>query len=351
VIRVMVVDDSAVVREVIPQILRKHPDIQVIGVAPDPIFALARMKNDWPDVLVLDIEMPRMDGISFLKQIMRDRPTPTVICSSLAEKGMQMTFDALEAGAVSIITKPQIGVAGFLRESERDLLNAIRTAASCNVRRLVPGATAPKLSADAVLAAPTASKALARTTDRFVAIGISTGGTQALERVLSALPRTAPGIVIVQHMPEHFTRSFAERLDGLCQIEVKEAASGGRIMPGRALIAPGGKHTMVKRSGAQYVTEVVEGPLVSRHRPSADVLFRSVAKAAGPNALGMIMTGMGDDGARGLKEMLDAGAHTVAQDEQTCVVFGMPKEAIKHGAVREIIGLPEFAQAIVRYGR
>jgi two-component system chemotaxis response regulator CheB len=351
-IRVMVVDDSAVVREVIPELLRKHPDIQVIGVAPDPIFALSRMQASWPDVIVLDIEMPRMDGISFLKQIMRDRPTPTVICSSLTEKGMQTTFDALEAGAVSIITKPQMGVSGFLRENERELLQAIRTAASCNVRRLVPAAgVAPKLSADAVLAAPTAGKALARTTDRFVAIGISTGGTQALERVLSALPRTAPGLVIVQHMPQQFTRSFAERLNGLCQIEVKEAATGDRVLPGRALIAPGGRHLMVKRNGAQYVAEVVDGPLVSRHRPSADVLLRSVAKAAGPNALGMIMTGMGDDGARGLKEMLEAGAHTVAQDEQSCVVFGMPKEAIKHGAVREILGLSEFAQTIVKYGR
>jgi two-component system chemotaxis response regulator CheB len=348
----MVVDDSAVVREIVPQLLRKHPDIEVIGVAPDPIFAHARMKADWPDVIVLDIEMPRMDGISFLKQIMRERPTPTVICSSLAENGMQMTFDALEAGAVSIITKPQMGVAGFLRESERELLHAIRTAACCNVRRLLAVApSAPKLSADAVLAAPVATKALARTTDRFVAIGISTGGTQALERVLSALPRTAPGLVVVQHMPEQFTRRFAERLDRLCQIEVKEAVTGDRVIPGRALIAPGGKHLVVKRSGAQYLTEVVDGPLVSRHRPSADVLFRSVAKAAGPNAMGMIMTGMGDDGARGLKEMLDVGAHTIAQDEQTCVVFGMPKEAIKHGGVRDVIGLPDFAQAIVRYGR
>jgi two-component system, chemotaxis family, protein-glutamate methylesterase/glutaminase len=348
----MVVDDSAVVREVIPELLRKHPDIQVIGVAPDPIFALARMQANWPDVLVLDIEMPRMDGISFLKQIMREHPTPTVICSSLTEKGMQTTFDALEAGAVSIITKPQVGVGGFLRDSERELLYAIRTAASCNVRRLIPAAkVAPKLSADAVLAAPAVGKALARTTDRFVAIGISTGGTQALERVLSALPRTAPGLVIVQHMPQQFTSSFAERLNGLCQIDVKEAATGDRILPGRALIAPGGRHLIVKRSGAQYVTEIVDGPLVSRHRPSADVLFRSVAKAAGPNAMGLIMTGMGDDGARGLKEMLDAGAHTIAQDEQSCVVFGMPREAIKLGAVRDVLGLADFSQTIVRYGR
>jgi two-component system, chemotaxis family, protein-glutamate methylesterase/glutaminase len=351
-IRVMVVDDSAVVREVIQQLLKKHPDICVVGAAQDPIFALQRMQGNWPDVILLDIEMPRMDGLTFLRLIMKDHPTPTVICSSLAEKGMQTTFDALAAGAVSIIAKPQIGVGEFLRESESELVNAIRSAAASNVRRLVrPVEVAPKLTADAILAAPVSSKALARTTDRFVAIGISTGGTQALEYLLAALPGTSAGLVIVQHMPERFTRSFAERLDGLCQIEVKEAETGDRIMPGRALIAPGGKHLLVKRSGAQYLAEVVEGPLVSRHRPSVDVLFRSVAKAAGPNALGLIMTGMGDDGSRGLKEMLDSGAHTIAQDEESCVVFGMPKEAIKHGGVREVLGLAALPQAIARYGR
>jgi two-component system chemotaxis response regulator CheB len=353
VIRVMVVDDSAVVREVIQQLLNKQPDIKVIGAAQDPIFALQRMQTNWPDVILLDIEMPRMDGITFLRQIMRDRPTPTVICSSLAEKGMQTTFDALAAGAVTIVTKPQAGVREFLHDNEHELVQAIRMAAVANIKRLAGSAAvtpAPKLTADAILAAPVHAP-LARTTDRFVAIGISTGGTQALEYVLSALPRTCPGLVIVQHMPEFFTRGFAARLDSLCEITVKEAASGDRILAGQALIAPGGRHLLVKRSGAQYIADVVDGPLVSRHRPSADVLFRSVAKAAGSNAMGMIMTGMGDDGARGLKEMSDAGSHTIAQDEASCVVFGMPKEAIKHGGVREVLGLSAMAHAITKYGR
>jgi two-component system chemotaxis response regulator CheB len=350
-INVMVVDDSAVVREVIQQVLNKHPDIKVIGVAQDPIYALQRMQAQWPDVILLDIEMPRMDGITFLRQIMRDRPTPTVICSSLAEKGVQTTLDALAAGAVAIVTKPHMGVRDFLRESEAELVQAIRAAAASNVRKLAkPATTTPKLTADAVLAAP-GPRVLTRATDRFVAIGISTGGTQALEYVLSALPRTCPGVVIVQHMPEAFTRSFAERLNSLCQIEVKEAASGDRVLTGHALIAPGGKHLLVKRSGAQYVVEVVDGPLVSRHRPSVDVLFRSVAKAAGANAMGMIMTGMGDDGARGLKEMFDTGSHTVAQDELSCVVFGMPKEAIKLGGAREVLALSRFAETIANYAR
>lgn len=347
----MVVDDSAVVREVLQELLNKQPDIKVIGVAQDPIYALQRMQSQWPDVILLDIEMPRMDGITFLKQIMRDRPTPTVICSSLAEKGVQTTLDALAAGAVAIVTKPQLGLRDFLRESEAELVQAIRAAAASNVGKLAqPAAATPKLSADAVLAAP-GPRALTRTTDRFVAIGVSTGGTQALEYMLPALPRTCPGLVIVQHMPEAFTRSFAERLNSLCEIQVKEAVSGDRVLAGHALIAPGGKHLLVKRSGAQYVVDVVDGPLVSRHRPSVDVLFRSVAKAAGANAMGMIMTGMGDDGARGLKEMFEAGAHTVAQDEESCVVFGMPKEAIKQGGAREILALNQFANRIVSYAR
>ncbi|MDQ8023229.1 MAG: chemotaxis response regulator protein-glutamate methylesterase [Moraxellaceae bacterium] len=350
-IRVMVVDDSAVVRQVIQEVLKQHPDIKVIATASDPIFALARMQQEWPDVLVLDVEMPRMDGITFLKQIMQQRPTPTVICSSLTEKGAQITMEALEAGAVAIITKPQLGVSDFLRGNDDELAAAIRAAAASNPRRLQVRQVAPKLSADAILAAPTASKAMARTTERIVAIGVSTGGTQALEVVLPALPRTSPGLAIVQHMPEKFTRSFADRLNTMCQIEVKEAANGDRILPGRALIAPGGRHMMVKRSGAQYLVEVVDGPLVSRHRPSVDVLFRSVAKSAGPNALGIIMTGMGDDGARGMKEMQEAGSHTLAQDEESCVVFGMPKEAIKHGGVKDVVGLDAIPEHIVRYGR
>ena len=350
-IRVMVVDDSAVVRQVVQEVLRQHPDISVIATASDPIFALAQMQKNWPDVLLLDVEMPRMDGITFLKQIMQQRPTPTVICSSLTEKGAQITMEALEAGAVSIITKPQIGVGGFLRDNEDELAGAIRAAAAANPRRLNVKLATPKLTADAIMSAPRPSAAMARTTDRFVAIGVSTGGTQALEYVLPALPRTAPGLVIVQHMPERFTSSFAARLNSLSQIEVKEAATGDRIHTGRALIAPGGRHTLVKRNGAQYVVEVIDGPLVSRHRPSVDVLFRSVAKSAGPNALGIIMTGMGDDGARGLKEMFDAGARTLGQDEASCVVFGMPKEAVRHGGVQDLLGLDKIPNAIVAYGR
>jgi two-component system, chemotaxis family, protein-glutamate methylesterase/glutaminase len=347
----MVVDDSAVVREVVQQLLKKHPDISVIGTAPDPLFALQRMESDWPDVILLDIEMPRMDGITFLRQIMRDRPTPTVICSSFAEQGMRTTLDALEAGAVAIVTKPKLGVGEFLRENEAELLDAIRSAAQSNVRRLLPPPeVTPRFTADAVLAAPAAAKPRARTIDRFIAIGISTGGTQALEYVLSALPRTSPGLAIVQHMPEHFTRSFAERLDQICQIEVREAEHGDAIQPGLALIAPGGRHLLVKRSAGRYVIEIVDGPLVARHRPSVDVFFRSVAAAAGPNALGMIMTGMGDDGSRGLKEMFDAGARTVAQDEESCVVFGMPKEALKRGGVRETLKLADFPQTIAQFG-
>ncbi|MFA9439705.1 chemotaxis response regulator protein-glutamate methylesterase [Uliginosibacterium sp. sgz301328] len=349
-IRVMVVDDSAVVRQVVQEVLRRHPDIRVIGTASDPIFALQHMQREWPDVILLDVEMPRMDGVTFLRQIMEQRPTPTVICSSLTEQGAQITLDALSAGAAAIITKPALGVSDFLRGHEDELASAIRAAAAANPRRLVNKLVAPKLSADAVLSAPTGTRSLGRTTERFVALGVSTGGTQALEFVLPALPRTAPGLAIVQHMPERFTRSFAERLNNLCEIEVKEAATGDRILPGRALIAPGGRHMLVKRNGAQYCVEVVDGPLVSRHRPSVDVLFRSAAKSAGVNALGIIMTGMGDDGARGLKEMFDAGARTAAQDEASCVVYGMPREAVRHGGVKEVLSLDRIPELIVRYG-
>ncbi len=353
-IKVLLVDDSAVVRQVLQGILEEEPDIQVIGAASDPIFALDKMAKEWPDVIVLDVEMPRMDGITFLKKIMAEHPTPVVICSTLTEKGAATTMQALAAGAVEIITKPKIGLKSFLQESSDQLVAAVRAAAQANVRRLGRSASAAapaapvaaKLSADAILSAAT-SHAMAQTTERIVAIGTSTGGTQALEVVLTALPRVCPGIVIVQHMPEKFTASFAERLNGLCQIEVREAKSNDRVIPGLALIAPGGKHMLLKRSGAYYHVDVVDGPLVNRHRPSVDVLFRSVAKFAGKNATGIIMTGMGDDGARGLKEMLDAGAATVAQDEHTCVVFGMPKEAIKLGAAKRVVPLQEIPRVIM----
>jgi len=359
-IKVMLVDDSAVVRQVNKETLEREPDIQVIGVAPDPLYALDRMKTQWPDVLVIDIEMPRMDGLAFLKKIMAERPTPTVICSSLAEKGAAATIEALSLGAVAIITKPKMGVKQFLQDAASDLVGVVRAAARANVRRLggsgaqpsVPPVPPPKLTADALLAAQAAStRAMAQTTDKVIAIGTSTGGTQALEAVLTQLPAVVTGMVIVQHMPEKFTALFAQRLNDLCKIEIKEAANGDRVLPGRALIAPGGRHMMLRRSGAQYIVEVTDGPLVNRHKPSVDVLFRSVAQVAGSNALGIIMTGMGDDGARGLKEMHDAGARTIAEDESTCVVFGMPKEAIRLGGVERSLPLDHIPNEIIAYGR
>jgi len=358
-IRVLIVDDSALVRQLVSQALATDPDIEVMGTASDPIFAIQKMKVEWPDVLVVDIEMPRMDGITFLKKIMAERPTPVVICSSLAEEGAQATFEALSAGAISIITKPKFELKSFLEDASNDIVQAVRSAARANmraVRRLSSAAAASaapipeKLTADVMLS-PASNRALVRTTDQLVAIGTSTGGTQALEAVLTKLPSTCLGIVIVQHMPEKFTAMFAERLHGICQIEVREARSGDRVIPGLALIAPGGRHMMLKRSGAQYVVEVADGPVVNRHKPSVDVLFRSVAKYAGANALGIIMTGMGDDGARGMKEMHDAGARTIAQDEASCVVFGMPKEAIKLDAVDQTMSLDHIPGAIVSYGR
>ena len=358
-IKVMIVDDSALVRQVISQALSSDGDIEVIGAASDPIFAMQKMKIQWPDVLVIDIEMPRMDGITFLKKIMAQRPTPVVVCSSLAEEGAQATFEALEAGAISIITKPKIGLKSFLEDASNDIVQAVRSAARANMRavrssasasRAAAAAPAAKLTADVMLSAAS-NRALVRTTDQVVAIGTSTGGTQALEAVLTKLPATCLGIVIVQHMPEKFTAMFSERLDSICQIEVREATNGDRVIPGRALIAPGGRHMMLKRNGAQYVVEVADGPVVNRHKPSVDVLFRSAAKYAGANALGIIMTGMGDDGARGMKEMHDAGARTIAQDEASCIVFGMPKEAIKLDAVNQIVALDQIPAAIVNFSR
>ena len=346
-INVLIVDDSAVIRQVISGILAKDKSINVIGAVADPLFAMQRMRMQWPDVIVLDIEMPRMDGITFLKKIMTERPTPVVICSTLSTKGAETTMQALAAGAVAIIAKPKIGIKNFLFESSRELLHAVKSAAQANVKNLLPvvDPPQPKLNADAML--PPTSSALSKTTDTVVAIGTSCGGTQALEFVLSALPRVCPGIVVVQHMPEKFTAAFAERLNSISQIEVKEAQNGDRVMPGRALIAPGGKHMLLQRSGAQYHVEVRDGPLVNRHRPSVDVLFRSVAKFAGKNAVGIIMTGMGDDGALGLHEMHEVGCYTIAQDEETCVVFGMPKEAIKLGGVDKVTSLQGIIREIV----
>jgi two-component system chemotaxis response regulator CheB len=342
-IKVLVVDDSAVVRQVVTAMLEADAEIEVIGAAADPILAAARMQQQWPDVIVLDIEMPRMDGITFLKKIMAERPTPVVICSTLTEKGAQTSMAALAAGAVAIITKPKIGLKQFLTEASDDMLAVVKGAARANVRRLQVVA---KNTADVILQAADNRNAMIQTTERVVALGTSTGGTQALEAVLTTLPRVCPGIVIVQHMPEKFTAEFANRLNGLCQIEVKEAQNSDRVVPGRALIAPGGAHLLLRRNGAQYFVEVMAGPLVNRHRPSVDVLFRSVAKAAGANALGVIMTGMGDDGAAGLAEMRAAGARTLAQDEDSCVVFGMPKEAIKRGQHKELFDLISQVAAV-----
>jgi two-component system chemotaxis response regulator CheB len=347
-IKVMVVDDSAVVRQVVTEMLQEDPGIEVLCAVADPILAIARMNVQWPDVIVLDVEMPRMDGITFLKKIMAERPTPVVICSTLAEAGAETSLAALAAGAVSIITKPKIGLKQFLVDASDDLVSAVKAAAKANVRAL---RALPKHTADVILPPAGAHGAMLQTTERVVALGTSTGGTQALEAVLTTLPRVCPGIVIVQHMPEKFTAEFANRLNRLCQITVKEAQSNDRVVPGTALIAPGGHHLLLRRNGAQYFVEVMDGPLVNRHRPSVDVLFRSVAKAAGANALGVIMTGMGDDGAAGLLEMRRAGAQTVAQDEESCVVYGMPREAIKRGAVARTVALSAIGREIMAQHR
>jgi two-component system chemotaxis response regulator CheB len=367
-IRVLIVDDSAVVRQVLSAQLALDPSIEIIAAVADPLFAMNRMKIEWPDVIVLDVEMPRMDGVTFLRKIMEERPTPVVICSTLTERGAATTLEALAAGAVAIVTKPKIGLKKFLEDSSADLVSAVKTAGSANVLRLKaslaphggrPSAkvaagpamapVAEKHTADVVLAPP-GSHSMKQTTERIVALGTSTGGTQALEQVLTALPRGSPGIVVVQHMPEKFTAAFAARLDSLCDVDVHEAVNGERLLPGHVLIAPGGKHMMLRRSGAYYYADVTDGPLVNRHKPSVDVLFRSVAKFAGANAIGIIMTGMGDDGARGLLEMREAGAATAAQDEASCVVFGMPKEAIAMGGAKSVLPLSRIAQAIVDWG-
>ena len=345
-IRVLIVDDSAVVRQTLHEILSADPAIEVIGTASDPFVAAARIAEQVPDVITLDIEMPRMDGLTFLQKIMSQHPIPVVICSSLAEEGAQSTLKALEYGAVDIITKPRVGSKQFLEESSVTLCQAVRAAAGSRLRKVTPARPVePKLTADAVLSR--ASSAMVETTERVVVIGASTGGTEALRAVLEALPPDAPGIVIVQHMPEMFTRAFANRLDGLCRISVKEAERNDTVLRGRALLAPGNHHTLLKRSGARYYVDVKDGPLVCRHRPSVDVLFRSAARYAGRNAVAVIMTGMGDDGARGMLEMKEAGAATVAQDEATSVVFGMPHEAIKRGAVDTVLPLHAIAGKIL----
>ena len=350
-IQVLVVDDSASVRQTLADILNADPDIKVMATAADPFVAAERIRDEVPDVITLDVEMPRMDGITFLRKIMAQRPIPVIMCSSLTEEGSATLVEAMEAGAVDVIAKPRLGTKQFLLESSMRICDAVKAAARARlrpVRTTKPLMVEKKLTADAVLPPPVASKAMTRTTERVVCIGASTGGTESLREVLEALPVDSPGIVIVQHMPETFTAAFSRRLNGLCQIEVKEAEDGDPVLPGRALIAPGNRHMLLQRSGARYYVAIKDGPLVSRHRPSVDVLFRSAAQYAGANALGIIMTGMGDDGAKGLLEMKKAGASTVAQDEETCVVFGMPKEAIELGAADRVVPLDRIASEILR---
>lgn len=353
--RVLIVDDSAVVRQILSAIVESDPGLKVMAAVADPIFALRRMEKEWPDVIISDVEMPRMDGISFLRKVMAERPTPVVVCSSLTESGAKTSLQAIDAGAVDIIAKPKIGGKQGLAECSQLILDAVKSAAHAQLgkppRKPQPAPrreSQPRLSADVMLNY-NSEGAMKQTTNRIVAVGTSTGGTQALQEVLTALPRGIEGMIIVQHMPEKFTAAFAERLNGMCQIEVKEAHDGDRVLPSRALIAPGGKHMLLKRDGAQYRVEVKDGPLVSRHRPSVDVLFRSVARYAGHNAMGVIMTGMGDDGAAGMLEMHQAGAKTLAQDEDSCVVYGMPKEAVKRGGVDHSVSLCEIPDKIIAF--
>ncbi|RJP83708.1 MAG: chemotaxis response regulator protein-glutamate methylesterase [Desulfobacteraceae bacterium] len=347
-IKVLIIDDSAIVRQSLENILSSDPQIEVIGTAADPYIAAKKMQENAPDVITLDIEMPRMDGLTFLQKIMSQHPLPVVICSSLAEELSQTTIKALEYGAVEIIQKPKLGTKQFFEESKILICDIIKAAAAITPKRVSSFRQIPKkLTADAVLP-KSKTNAMIKTTEKVVVIGASTGGTEALREFLEVLPPDCPGIVIVQHMPENFTKAFSKRLDGLCQISVKEAANNDTVLRGQALIAPGNNHMLLKRSGARYYVEVKKGPLVSRHRPSVDVLFRSAARYAGSNAMGIIMTGMGDDGARGMLEMKETGSFNIAQDEASCVVFGMPKEAIKLGGVDKILPLEKIAAEMLR---
>ncbi len=370
-LRVAIIDDSAVVRKHLSGVL-EAAGIQVCMTASDPLFAWPKLEADWPDVIVLDVEMPRMDGISFLKRLMAEHPIPVVMCSTLTEAGCETTMQALAAGAIGFVTKPKLGLRDFLEDPGNGLVGAVRAAARANVRALpsqmtglqgaapagpkaaqfTPGATqAPSPAARLERISPTLlhnAAAMAETTDRLIAFGSSTGGVQTIEAVLKQLPRTCPGIVLVQHMPERFTHSFAARLNSVTELEVLEAKDGDRVINGRVLVAPGGRHMQVKRSGAQYVVEVRDGPLVNHHKPSVDVLFKSVAHCVGRNAIGAIFTGMGDDGARGLLEMRKSGAVTLAQDEASCVVYGMPKAAADMGAAQHVVPLAEMAAAVLR---
>ena len=344
-IKVYVVDDSAVVRQTLMHLLQGDPEIELMGSAPNPLIAGPVIRKNRPDVLLLDIEMPGMDGLTFLRQVMDESPIPTVICSTLTTDGSRMALEALAAGAVAVVAKPRLGLKQFLEDSRRDLLQTLKTAARSRPRA---GMTAPRAAAGAAPAAPRPPIAglHALSMNKPVVIGSSTGGTQALELVLTALPGDSPGIAIVQHMPEKFTAMYAQRLDGICEMNIREAKDGDRLERGVVLIAPGGKHMQLRKAGGQYFAVVADGPPVNRHKPSVDVLFKSAAECAGKDLLALILTGMGDDGARGMKLLHDKGARTIAQNEETCVVFGMPKEAIKLGAVDEVLPLGQMSAAI-----
>lgn len=347
-IKVLIVDDSAVVRQSLSSIISEDTELEVMGTAGDPFQAADRMKNEIPDVITLDVEMPRMDGLTFLKKIMAQHPIPVVICSSLTVEGSDTINKAVQYGAIEIITKPKMGTRTFLEESKIRVCDAIKAAYKADIKKhsFALQKVSPKLSVDAVIAK--SKSLLTETTEKIIALGASTGGTEAIRYVLERLPADIPGMVIVQHMPEHFTASFAKRLDEICAVSVKEAANNDTVLRGQVLIAPGNKHMLLKRSGARYYVEVTDGPLVNRHRPAVDVLFRSTARYAGKNATGIILTGMGDDGAKGIKEMFDAGAYTIAQDAESCVVFGMPKEAIAAGGISSVLPLSRIASEIVR---
>ena len=350
-IRVLIVDDSALVRNALSEVLTCDPDIEIMGMAQDPIIAAAKIRNEVPDVIILDVEMPRMDGITFLKRIMAQHPIPVIICSSLVSQGGQIALSALDNGAVEVIEKPNLGTKKFFEESKIKICDAVKAAAMVKVCKHCKSLhVSPKLTADAVLPDPV-GKTVDETTETVIVVGASTGGTEALRILFERLPPDTPGVVVVQHMPAHFTKAFAERMDKICLVSVKEAENNDTVLRGQVLIAPGNYHMLLHRNGSRYYVEIREGPLVSRHRPSVDVLFRSAARYAGKNALGVIMTGMGDDGAKGMLELKQAGAYTIAQDEASCVVFGMPKEAIKLEAVDSILPLDEIADAILKKSR